>query len=49
MARDPARNVQSKGGRLTVYNRTLEKMAPFVAAGASRRTPQEAQRRQILS
>jgi 3-hydroxyisobutyrate dehydrogenase-like beta-hydroxyacid dehydrogenase len=30
-----ARNIQAKCGSLTVYNRSAEKMAPFVAAGAS--------------
>lgn len=38
-----ARNIQSKGARLTVYNRTPEKTAPFVAAGATAaKTPREA-------
>jgi 3-hydroxyisobutyrate dehydrogenase-like beta-hydroxyacid dehydrogenase len=30
-----AHNIQSKGFRLTVYNRTAEKMTPFVDAGAA--------------
>jgi 3-hydroxyisobutyrate dehydrogenase-like beta-hydroxyacid dehydrogenase len=38
-----ARNIRSKGSRLTVYNRTPEKTAPFIAAGASAaKTPREA-------
>jgi 3-hydroxyisobutyrate dehydrogenase-like beta-hydroxyacid dehydrogenase len=38
-----ARNIQSKGFPLTVYNRTPEKMAPFIASGASgAKTPREA-------
>jgi len=38
-----AHNIHSAGFRLTVYNRTVEKMQPFVASGASAaRTPREA-------
>ncbi|MFI5057614.1 MAG: NAD(P)-dependent oxidoreductase [Candidatus Acidiferrales bacterium] len=38
-----ARNILSAGFRLTVYNRTAEKMQPFVASGAiAARTPHEA-------
>jgi 3-hydroxyisobutyrate dehydrogenase-like beta-hydroxyacid dehydrogenase len=38
-----AHNIQSKFDRLTVYNRTPEKMAPFIAAGAKgAKTPREA-------
>ncbi len=38
-----AQNVQASGCRFIVYNRTSEKMQPFVAAGAkSARSPQEA-------
>jgi len=38
-----ARNIQNAGFRLTVYNRTTEKMKPFVEAGATAAsTPREA-------
>jgi 3-hydroxyisobutyrate dehydrogenase-like beta-hydroxyacid dehydrogenase len=38
-----ARNIQNAGFRLTVYNRTAEKMKPFVEAGAiAASTPREA-------
>lgn len=38
-----AHNIHSAGFRLTVYNRTAEKMQPFVASGAiAVRTPREA-------
>jgi len=38
-----AKNIQNSGCRLTVYNRTAEKTAPFVAAGAkAARNPREA-------
>ena len=38
-----ARNIQNAGFRLTVYNRTTEKMQPFVEAGATAAsTPREA-------
>lgn len=38
-----ARNIQAAGGRFVVYNRSAEKMQPFVAAGAkAARTPREA-------
>lgn len=38
-----ARNIQSSGFRLTVYNRTIEKMKPYIEAGATAAsTPREA-------
>jgi 3-hydroxyisobutyrate dehydrogenase-like beta-hydroxyacid dehydrogenase len=38
-----AHNIQSRGFRMTVYNRTPAKMTPFIAAGANAaKTPQEA-------